>query len=207
MYCWCSCSVRCVASLQRQRTQDRQRVKRRYTVPLQAGHILRVSILRQRRQVKINASFLAQMKKFSLALKAERQKTKSDIILFRTEEEIEKYEEVFLAAGPMREKSQAMQKTTACLLAFTERTGIDPWLDKLEQHKWYVVLSVVTRERDAYIEDVQLDEGSSWPSVYDEEMKRCYLDSFRGITFESDETENYKIRFIDRLFPREIALP
>jgi hypothetical protein len=129
------------------------------------------------------------------------------VILFRTVEEIEAYEEVFAAAAPAYEKSQAAEAIAVCLLSFAERSGIDPLLDKLEQHKWYVVLSVVVREKDSYIAEARIDRGSSLPAVYDEEMKRCYLDSFVGITFESDETESYQIRFFDRLVPERPKLP
>jgi hypothetical protein len=122
------------------------------------------------------------------------------VIRMLTAEDILKYEEVFAAAAPISDNGQSAPQIESCLIAFAERTGIDPWAYDMKQHLWRVALSVAANGKESTIEEASLLSGDSWPSIYDEEMKRCYLNSFIGITFEADETENYRIQFVGRHF-------
>jgi hypothetical protein len=66
---------------------------------------------------------------------------------------------------------------------------------KIKGHKWVMYASASGANNNGKFSNPSVDASAPWPEYFDEEVKKCFLDSIQNTSFPTTKEFSYKLMF------------
>lgn len=87
------------------------------------------------------------------------------------------------------------EKLNLCISQWDERMENVGPPNYREDHDWFQVMTLSSKNGIGRIEKFDIAKGTSWPTYFDEEVKECFLSAFESIEFEIEKDIHVNVTY------------